>query len=173
MDPLSFRSKRATESTSTESRLKHMRSHDVAAFGVSCDLSGLNLPTKKDILRYYFLLSERAKIQNKMFSYKTFTPHVADRVIEIWSKLNVEILHRRTIDKKLIALLNKYQTANKQKTQKFTSFVQSTNELFYIGKCKCDLKAELCSCELIPEHIKEFMLDQHNDRTLDISEYVT
>lgn len=41
-------------STDTESNLQHMPAQDVAAFGVACDLSGLNLPTKRDIIKYYF-----------------------------------------------------------------------------------------------------------------------
>lgn len=75
-------------STESDRCLKHMPSQDFAVFGMSCNLSGLNLPTKQDILKCYFFLAESAKIENKMFSYKTFTPHVADKVIEIWSKVN-------------------------------------------------------------------------------------
>lgn len=172
MDPVPSTSQGAT--TSAESSLKHMHAHDVAAFGLSCDLSGLNLPTKQDILRYFFFLAERAKIESKMYSYKTFTPYVTDKLIEIWSTLNIEILLTNNIGKKLNAFLDKYQTAlkNKAKGSTFVEFVQSTKELFYIGKCKCDLKVALCSCGLIPEHLKEFMLDQHNDRKLTIPEHV-
>lgn len=172
---ISFDSKAATTSTSTEkeSSLTHMLSHDVAAFGVSCDLSGLNLTTKQDILRYYFFLTERAKIQSNMFSYKTLTPHVSDKLIEIWNKLNIEITQKRNIVRKLNTLLDKYQTEDKCKTKgsTFAAFVQSTKELFNIGKCKCDLKAALCSCGLIPENLKEFMMDQHNERKSTIPEY--
>lgn len=174
MDPVPSTSQEATTSRSTERSLKHMPSHDVTAFGLSCDLSSLNLPNKEDILRYYFFLAERAKIESKMYSYKTFTPHVTDKLIEIWSTLNVEIIHKKSIGRKLNALLDKYQTVDRHKTagSAFTSFVESTKELFYIGKCKCDLKAALCSCELIPEPWKQFMLDQHNDRKSTIPENV-
>lgn len=97
MDPnaLPSTSQTATTSTSTESHLKHLPSHDVAVFGASCDLSGLNLPTNQDILRCFFFLAERAKLQNKMFSYKTFVPHVTDKLIEIWSQLNIEIVKKK------------------------------------------------------------------------------
>lgn len=149
-----------------------MFKHDVAVFGVPCDLSGLNLPTKLDILRYYFFLCERAKAQSKMFSYKTFTPHVMDKLIEIWSQLNVPIITQQSIVRKLNKLLDKYQSEIKHRREGFTAYVQSAKELFYIGKCQCDLKAALCSCELIPAHLKEFMLDQNNDRKTTIPEYV-
>ncbi|XP_031621365.1 uncharacterized protein LOC116339554 [Contarinia nasturtii] len=175
MDPEPSQAVTTSTSTESESSLKHMPAHDVAAFGVSCDLSGLNLPTIQDILRYYFFLTERAKIQNKIFSYKTFTPHVIDKLIEIWSKLDIEITHIKSIAKKLNTLLDKYQTEDKHKTTSSTyaAFVQFTKELFYIGKCECDLKAALCSCGLIPENLKEFMMDQHNERKSTIPEYVT
>ena len=50
--------------------------------------------------------------------------------------------------------------------------MQSTKELFYIGKCQCDLKAALCSCGFIIDHLKEFMRDQNNVRRLTIPEFV-
>lgn len=176
MDPLASTSEDAGASTSTKSSLRHMPSHDVTAFGVSCDLSTLYLPTKKDILKYYFFLSERAKNQSKMFSYKSFSPHVTDRLIEIWSQLDIKILTRNTIQRKLDNLLHTYQTKNKMKSKSpssYTAFIQSINELFHIGKCKCDLKTALCSCGLIPERLKEFMLEQNNDRELTILEFMT
>lgn len=114
-------------------------------------------------------------MQSKMFSYNTFTPHVTDKLIEIWSKLNIEITCKRNIVRKLNTLLDKYYTEDKCRTKgsTLTAFLQSIKELFYIGKCKCDLKAALCSCGLIPEQLKEFMMDQHNDRRSTIPEYET
>lgn len=69
----SFASSSEMETTSTrsESSLSHIPYHDIVVFGLSSDLNDLNLPTSRDILRYYFLLSERAKIESKMVSYKT------------------------------------------------------------------------------------------------------
>lgn len=57
------------------------------------------------------------------------------------------------------------------KSSKFTVFLHSLKELFYIGRCKCELKAVLCSCGLIPERLKDFMMDQHNDRRATLPEY--
>lgn len=160
MDPLPSTSQAATTSTSAESdsnlrHLRHMPTHDVFNFGMPCELSGLNLPTKQDILRYYFYLAERAKAQNKMFSHKTFTPNVADKLVEIWNKLDAGIAEKLSIVKKLNIFVDKYKIENKHKIQEpsFIAFVQSTKELFYIGKCKCDLKTALCSCGLIPEPV--------------------
>lgn len=163
-----------TPSTSSESTLSHIPEQDIIAFGLSSELNNLNLPSSRDILRFYFFLSDRAKIQSKMFSHKMFTPHVIDKLVEIWNKLNIQLIDRRSILKKLNVLIDKYHESIKQrkKVQEFTAFVQSTNELFYIGKCKCKLKTTECSCGLIPNHLKEFMMDQHNDRKFTIPEYM-
>lgn len=173
MNPEPSTSQGATTSTSTESSLKQMPDHDVADFGLSCELSDLNLPTISDILRYFFFLTELAKNQSQKYSYRTFSLHVTDKVIEIWSKLDVELFKKASIFNKLNALIEKYQAVDKHKERdEYKAFVQSTKELFYIGKCKCDLKTAKCTCGLIPDHLKDFMLDQHNERKSTIPEYV-
>lgn len=68
--------------------------------------------------------------------------------------------------------LDQYQIEDKHKTTSLTypAFVTSTEELFNIATCKCDLKTAQCSCGLIPDHLKGFMLDQHNERRMTIPE---
>jgi len=156
------------------SNLQHLVAHDVFSFGVACELPDLNLPTKGDILRYYFFLAERAKAKSKMFSYKTFTPQVADRLFEIWSELDIELILKGSIIRKLNALIDAYRNVVKQRitlATSFREFVQSTNELFNIGKCQCNLKVNDCSCGSIPENLKDFMRDQYNERILTIPEH--
>lgn len=162
-----------TISTSNESSPKHMLTHDIAAFGVPSEISGLHLPTKLDILRHYFYLVKRAKIRNNVFPYKTFSPHVTDKLVDIWSQLDIPVLINIEITRKLNSFLDNYRNEEKNKTTSSTyaEFVRSTKDVFHIGKCKCDLKAALCSCELIPQRLKEFMLDQNNDRKLTVPEY--
>lgn len=163
-----------SESTSFETSLQHMPYQDIVVFGLSAELNVLNLPTIRDILKYYFFLSDQAKIEKQMFSHKIFTPRVADKLIEIWNKLNVELIERNNICRKLNALLDKYHLniKHRKNSKQFRAFVNTLNVLFYIGKCKCALKTTECSCGLIPEHLKEFMMDQHKDRKLTIPEYM-
>lgn len=171
MDTSSNTSQDETTSTSTEAQIETL--YDVAAFGMAADLSGLNLQLYLDILKYYFYLGERGRGHGRVTPpYKTFTPHVADRLISIWSELGLPIILKRSIAHKLNSFIDKYQREVKHKTvlTTYPAFVQSTKELFYIGKCKCDLKAALCSCELIPENLREFMRDQHTDRKFTIPE---
>lgn len=176
MDELLASSSRTGMASSTGSarNLTFTPHNDVVAFGLPTDLSDLHLPNNRDILKYYFFLSERSKIENPKCLYKTFTPHVADKLTSIWSKLNIEIIKRNDIVKKLNGLLNKYrkETTNRGTIySSFSNFVDSTKNLFYIGKCKCELKTRECSCGLIPPHLKKFMMDQNNDRKLTIPEF--
>lgn len=160
------------ETTSTSNETQIVPIHDVAAFGLSADLSDLKLPCIIDVLKYYFYLAERVRAKSKSFSYKTLTTHVTDKLIEIWSKLGLPIMQKRSVHTKLNKLLEKYRSETKQKTTSSTYpvFVQSTKELCNIAICKCNLKTAVCSCESIPKNLKEFMLDQNNDRTLTISD---
>ncbi|XP_073811852.1 uncharacterized protein [Musca autumnalis] len=110
-----------------------------------------------------------------MFSYDVFTPQVCDKLIQIWKQINIELTEKKNIIKKLTRLLQKYREACKNKTKnesKFREYVESTTELFYIGKCKCQLKIDRCNCGKIPDRLHEFMLDQHNKRILTIPQYL-
>lgn len=124
-------------STSSEpqSNLFHMPTQDVVAFGVSNDLSDIYLPSKHDILKYYFFLSYQTKNENKMFSYKNFSSSVADKLVGIWSKLNIDIINRKSIILKLNKLLDKYhkEIKNRFRSDTFQPFLSSLKELFYIG----------------------------------------
>lgn len=164
----------APESTSA-SIIECMPSHNMLAFGLAAELDDLSLPTAFDILKHFFFLGERCKSTNKMFSYNTFTPNVCDKLIQIWDKLYIEVAEKKNIIAKLGRLLKSYQNAIKNQAKKpdaFREFVDSTKEIFYIGKCKCNLKTDRCSCGKIPDRLHEFMLDQHKERRLTIPEYL-
>jgi len=113
-----------TTSSTIENQMSHMLKHDVNVFGMSTDLTDLNLPTHLDILRYYFYLSERAKTEQKKFSYKSFNIQVQDKLIGIWEKLGVEIMSKNTVFTKLNRLLDKYQDQIKHKKNN-TKFSES------------------------------------------------
>ena len=97
MNPPSFtpQDEAITTSTTIENPMSHIPRHDVTVFGVSTDLTDLNLSTHLHILRYYFYLSERDKTEQKKFSYKSFTIQVQDKLIGIWEKLGMEIMLKK------------------------------------------------------------------------------
>lgn len=163
------------ESSASSSNLERsMYSQNVLTFGLEAELDDITLPTTTDILKHYFFLAARCKNVNKMFSYNTFTPHVCDKLIQIWNKLNIEVIEKKNIIKKLGRILKNYREACKRQKNdaKFREYVDSTTKIFYIGKCKCQLKTARCNCGKIPDQLHEFMLDQHNERRLTIPEFL-
>lgn len=163
------------ESPAPASHLESMPSHNILALGLAAELDDLSLPTVGDILRQYFFLGDRCKATNKMFSFSTFTPNVYDKLIQIWDKLQIEVALKRNIIARLGKLLKSYQEVIRAQTKKpdeFRGFVDSTKEIFYIGKCNCNLKMDRCSCGKIPDRLHEFMMDQHNERRLTIPEFL-
>ena len=80
----------------------------------------------------------------------------------------------KSVFNKLNKLLDKYQEQIKRRnnTQQFTEYVKSLETIVYIGTCKCDLKAAACACGLVPERLKEFMHDHHNQRRLTMDAFV-
>lgn len=144
-----------------------------SAFGFPSEFSELNLPNNRDVLKYYFYLSERENNKKITLSYERFSPQVAKKVIEIWTKINVEIINEKSVVKKLNGLLNKYHRAikNKSRPHIFSEFLKTLNNLLYIGRCQC-VKTTPCYCGLIPDHLKEFLIDQHTARKHTIPECV-
>ncbi|XP_049304912.1 uncharacterized protein LOC125776517 [Bactrocera dorsalis] len=86
----------------------------------------------------------------------------------------MEIMLKKSVCNKLNKLLDKYQEQIKRRnnTQQFTEYVKSLETIFYIGTCKCDLKAAPCACGWIPERLKEFMHDHRNQRRLTMNAFM-
>lgn len=156
-------------SSSYESTISHMASPDICIFGPPEDFSGLNLPSKRDVLKYYFFLGYQAKKEGKKCAYKNFTADVLNKLTEIWNRLFIDLMNEKSILLKLNQFIEKYQREIKSKS-KLNRFVESIDDLFFIGKCKCNLKVHECKCGEIPKRLTFFMLDQHNDRKLTIPE---
>lgn len=84
----------------------------------------------------------------------------------IWNKIAIEITDKRNIIKKLDILIEKYQMQVKKNTNHEAFAEEWRKQLFFIGTCKCpNLKENECACGLIPVRLREFILDQHNNRT--------
>lgn len=140
--------------------------------GLPSELSELNLPNNSDVLKYYLFLSELEKKKNKkQHSYGIFTQKVSNKLIEIWNKLNIELIHPKSVVKKLNNLINTYKKELKCKSKANTTseFLHTLNDVFYLGKCQC-VKTMACCCGLIPPHLQEFMVDQHSTRKHTIPE---
>lgn len=146
---------------------------NISDFGLPSELSELNLPSNGDVLKYFFFLSDREKMQNINHSYESLSPEVAKKIIAIWRKINVSMINEKSVVKKLNMLINKYHNKIKSKSRPNTylKFLETLNSIFYIGKCQCT-KTTPCCCGLIPHHLQEFMIDQHTTRKNTIPECV-
>ncbi|XP_067639576.1 uncharacterized protein [Eurosta solidaginis] len=87
------------EASTSVPPLGNLHSHNVELFDPAMDLDELSLPTAFDILKFYFFLADQIRKANKIFTYKAFTPNVYDKLIEIWSKLNIDLLDKRAVTK--------------------------------------------------------------------------
>lgn len=151
-----------------------LTNQNASIIGMPSEFSELNLPSYRDVLKYYFFLSEREKEKSKkQQSYARFSPIIANKIIEIWEKINIALINRKSILKKLNTFLNKYhkEVKNISRGNTFSVFETSLNDVFYIGKCSCK-KTIPCSCGLIPDALKAFMIDQHTSRQNTIPECV-
>ena len=107
--------------------------------GLPSDLSELNLPSNRDILKYYlFLRVAVQKKKKKKQSYGSLTTQVAKKILDIWNKLNIPLINEKTVFKKLKTLANKYRNEIKFKSTpgKSSTFLETIDKVFYIGKCQ-------------------------------------
>lgn len=117
--------------TISGANLGHMPAHNVLAFGLPKDFNGLNLPTEQEVLQCFFYLFDQSKMINKMYSFKTFTPCVVDKLFLIWGKIDIPLINKLSIAKKLKTLIAKYKTESKNRTT-YEAFVQSTKKMYFI-----------------------------------------
>lgn len=103
----------------------------VLVFGLPKDFNGLNLPTEQEVLQCFFYLFDQSKMINKMYSFKTLTPCVVDKLFLIWGKIDIPLINKLSIAKKLKTLIAKYKTESKNRTT-YEAFVQSTKKMYFI-----------------------------------------
>lgn len=151
---------------STSGESQHLyHEQNVEYFGEAAELNEDCLPTFHDILKYYFLLYNRANNEEKHKGYKNFTTSVLDKVIEVWSKLPIKTIHKKSVYHKLNKFMETYQKEDKnlkQHTKSLSVFIDSLKNIFDISVCRCKLEINNCSCGVIPFFLREFMLDQLN-----------
>lgn len=155
--------------------LPHIQ-HNTELFGEAQDLNADLIPTYGDILRYFFFLYTQCKDPHikPTMSLKNLTPHVADKVLEIWHKLPIEIILRRSVVNKLNRFMDSYAEIRKSTKVKDNreEFVNSLKNVFSIAKCNCNLKTSVCKCGNTPLIIKAFMVDQYTDRQQTITTFL-
>ena len=83
-----------------------------------------------------------------------FNVKEADQIINIWSQINMKIILKRFIRARLDYIFLKYKNESRHRCRSFSVFMKYSKELFNIAKPR----------------LKEFMLEQNNERNLTIPE---
>lgn len=162
-----------TSSTSQQSAYHHLYKKNIGIFGESTDLSLERLPTLADILKYYFFLFEHPCEDKKVNSYKDVTSNVIDKVVQIWQKLPMEIMSKKTIFSKLNRFIDTYQKMTRHpESAGFNNFVQNLPNLFNISTCYCDIINSNCTCNKTPLFLKAFLIDQRTHRNQTITTFL-
>lgn len=167
-------------STAMESQHRSVYSPDIFHFGAPSDLGNDDcLPTNGDVIRYYYLLMEEELGGKKYLStsYTTYTPFVVNKIIEIWEKLPIPIINRKSVFNKLNKFVTTYKDESKRKNRtSFLEFTEKMTDLFDISKCRCNIIDSTCSCknesDKIPICLKEFIIDQRTNRIHKINQYI-
>ncbi|XP_031630074.1 uncharacterized protein LOC116345125 isoform X1 [Contarinia nasturtii] len=158
-----------------ERKITSILQHDKKLFGEAKELNVERLPTYGDILLHYFFLRENYFKDNPHISFKSITPHVADKIVEIWNNLPTPIIQRKSIRTKLDRFMNKYREASKHKSEsphRLVDFRGLLGNLFWVSKCNCDLLTTDCTCKNTPIFVKTFIVDQMTDRNVTITEFL-
>ena len=117
-----------------------LTNQNASIIGMPSEFSELNLPSYRDVLKFYFFLSDREREKSKkQHSYTKFSSIIANKIIEIWEKINIALINKKSVLKKLNTFLNKYhkEVKNISRGNTFSEFETSLNDVFNIGKCSC------------------------------------
>ena len=122
-----------------------LTNQNAGIIGMPSEFSELNLPSYRDVLKFYFFLSDREREKSKkQHSYTKFSSIIANKIIEIWEKINIALINKKSVLKKLNTFLNKYhkEVKNISRGNTFSEFETSLNDVFNIGKCSCKKTVE-------------------------------
>lgn len=100
---------------------------------------------------------------------------VANEVADIWKKTKVPIIVHKSIAIKIHRPIGDYRNRDRYKSRVvFQRFVDDTNNLFDIARCKCAQIPEGCKCkdqdDKIPQSEIDFIFDQRGERLRSIGD---
>lgn len=130
------------------------------------ELNNTKLPTKGDVINFFLHLRHNAGRIRKLGAFKQ---EVLRGIIILWQRAGIPVMSVSGVRKSLDKLLNDYY---KMVKYKFEYNVNEWNRLFLISRCKCGIERNIaCNCtasDKIPDHAKEFFIDQCGPRLLTI-----
>ena len=156
-------------------------------FGLPKEISGTNLPTYSDVMRFYFWVKNDCMSRSSTKRLETVTAiadKVASRVEEIWIKASIPVVSHNRVSQMIRSFHDEYlkllkhfkERHNEDKyNEKIKRFKEEgflfETRLFDIGCCKCALDIK-CNCEKtrkVPVAEQSFLIDQRSTRMMFIS----
>jgi hypothetical protein len=145
--------------------------------GNAKQLSGLNLPTNRDVLKHYFYIRDVLKC-DRQYSIRAIANEICDDITSIWDKATIPFISSRRIVQKIVdfkekhhVIIKNYNTKRREEqyyNKNVQTFQTELDQLFDICSCKCKHFAN-CNCEKskkVPIYEREFVHDQRNDRNM-------
>lgn len=138
-----------------------------------CALSGNVLPTNREILGALFHSKDISTVKNYHRKVNYFIGSIANRVLEIWNNvnLNIPLIVLSSVKRKLQALIDLYNRKLNSKRM-YADYVKILDNLFNIAKCSCFLRSETKTCicrndeHKIPLRVLNFYMDQLTAREM-------
>lgn len=144
-------------------------------FGAPEEINENQLPTYKQVMKYYNLVRHQLKLENnskKEPSINEISEIVSSKVEYLWRKASIPtVSHNRVMQliksyhAKCKNLLKSLKRLSEEKIQ---DFHRNSERLFDLSSCKCkDL--ELCKCskdQKIPKEERAFLIDQRTERKM-------
>ena len=154
----------------------------------SAELSVTQLPSKKEVLRYFYLLKEKTFVSRLTQAEKSeIVSQVTKELSSIWERASLKTIDDIQIQKMVFRLIEKYESIRRSHNSKSINknklnYANELNELFDISSCPCykpkfgktidssSIKSTDSVCEnKIPESEWELYVDQFERRLLFIS----
>ena len=115
--------------------------------GSAADLPESDLPTHKDITRYFYSVSLTEK------DYPTQISLVVEKVTEVWRKCNprLPLLEKTEIFRRMKRFFDKVKAYNRKHlpVSAVATLVKKIDKLFDISACRCELPIVPCSSKLV------------------------
>uniref|UniRef100_UPI00358EBD2F uncharacterized protein n=1 Tax=Myxine glutinosa TaxID=7769 RepID=UPI00358EBD2F len=148
-------------------------------FGAPRNIQTNVLPTYADVMKGYLQSRQQLRTENGKYpSFGDISHKLCYEIQEVWETASLPtVSHAQAIEKlrsfhdKYNSILKVYKGRKDQATykQRLTDFLDKSNNLFDLSKCKCSDMVSNCNClkeHKVPQKEREFLQDQRGPRNM-------
>uniref|UniRef100_UPI00358F8643 uncharacterized protein n=1 Tax=Myxine glutinosa TaxID=7769 RepID=UPI00358F8643 len=148
-------------------------------FGAPRNIQTNVLPTYADVMKGYLQSRQQLRTENGKYpSFGDISHKLCYEIQEVWVTASLPtVSHAQAIEKlrsfhdKYNSILKVYKGRKDQATykQRLTDFLDKSNNLFDLSKCKCSDMVSNCNClkeHKVPQKEREFLQDQRGPRNM-------